>query len=171
MADGHWALLQAVFAEGDGGSHVLFAVLGALSLVVGLLALRDVHRTVAVLALIVGIAWLAGGVIEFVIVLSDQARPGRRPTLVVSVLAGCSSRSGSGTPSRRRRSPDVPHPTRAPPARTRSGASSRAERVQVRTVPAALNSDARRAEPLGVRARSPRTAATAAPCRRTCRGR
>ncbi|MGI5328511.1 HdeD family acid-resistance protein [Actinomadura nitritigenes] len=80
-------LVQAIFADGDGGSRVLFAVLGALSLVVGVLALRDVHRTVAVLALIVGIAWLAGGVIEFVIVLSDKARPGRRATLVVSALS------------------------------------------------------------------------------------
>ncbi|MQY02101.1 HdeD family acid-resistance protein [Actinomadura macrotermitis] len=80
-------LAQAVFADGDGGSRVLFAVLGALSLVVGVLALRDVHRTVAVLALIVGLAWLAGGVIEFVVVLSDKARPGRRPALALSALS------------------------------------------------------------------------------------
>jgi uncharacterized membrane protein HdeD (DUF308 family) len=62
-------VLQFVAAFSDAertGGRGLSCVLGTVSLLVGLLCLRDPLQTVAVLGLLVGVAWTVGGVIRVV---------------------------------------------------------------------------------------------------------
>lgn len=84
-------IAQSVAGGLTAGTRTLVAVLGVLSLSIGVLALRHLFQTVAVLAVLFGLFWLLGGIIEAVAVLSDKDRPGRGPELVLaclSVLAG-----------------------------------------------------------------------------------
>ncbi len=69
---GIWLILVGIFrvAEGltskgvSGGHRTLIAVVGVLYIVVGILCLRHLTGTVTVLAAILGIVWIVGGVAE-----------------------------------------------------------------------------------------------------------
>jgi uncharacterized membrane protein HdeD (DUF308 family) len=83
----------AAFASEDesGATRVLLALLGVLSFIVGLYALRHVLVTVAALALLLGIFWVVNGTIEVFMALSHRAMAGRGWTVLtglLSVLAG-----------------------------------------------------------------------------------
>jgi uncharacterized membrane protein HdeD (DUF308 family) len=83
----------AAFASEDltGGTRVLLAVLGVLSLIIGLYAVRHVLVTLLALALLLGIYWIVNGAVELFMALSARGVPGRGWTVVmgvISVLAG-----------------------------------------------------------------------------------
>ena len=79
----------AAFASEDltGGTRVLLAVLGVLSLVVGLYAVRHVLVTLLALALLLGIYWIVNGAVELFMALSARGVPGRGWTVVMGVLS------------------------------------------------------------------------------------
>jgi uncharacterized membrane protein HdeD (DUF308 family) len=87
-------VLQFVAAFSDAGrtgGRGLSCVLGTLSLLVGLLCLRDPLQTVAVLGLLVGVAWTVGGVIRVVqgiVAERGSTRGWRVASGVVWVIAG-----------------------------------------------------------------------------------
>ena len=84
-------IAQSVASGLGAGARTLVAVLGVLSLSIGVLALRNLFQTVTVLAVLFGVFWLLGGVIEAVTVLADKDLPGRGAQMVtacLSVLAG-----------------------------------------------------------------------------------
>jgi uncharacterized membrane protein HdeD (DUF308 family) len=64
----------AAFAAGDvgGGTRVLYALLGVLSLIIGLYALRHVLITLLALALLLGIFWIVSGAVELFNALAHQ---------------------------------------------------------------------------------------------------
>ncbi len=83
----------AALASDDqsGGTRVLLALLGVLSFIVGLYALRHILVTIATLALLLGIFWIVNGAIEVFTALSHRAMRGRGWTILVgalSVIAG-----------------------------------------------------------------------------------
>ena len=83
----------AAFAadEKSGATRVLLALLGVLSLVAGLYALRHLLVTVAALALLLGIFWIVNGAVELFTALSYRGMPGRGWTVfmgLLSVVAG-----------------------------------------------------------------------------------
>jgi uncharacterized membrane protein HdeD (DUF308 family) len=83
----------AAFASEDltGGTRVLLAVLGVLSLIIGLYAVRHVLVTLLALSLLLGIYWIVNGAVELFMALSARGVPGRGWTVVtgvISVLAG-----------------------------------------------------------------------------------
>src|SRR6185369_8296599 len=69
----------AAFASEDltGGTRVLLVVLGVLSLVIGLYAVRHVLVTLLALALLLGIYWIINGAVELFMALSAREVPGR----------------------------------------------------------------------------------------------
>jgi uncharacterized membrane protein HdeD (DUF308 family) len=71
--------LVGAFASDDasGTTRVLLALLGILSLVVGLYAVRHVLLTIVALALLLGIFWIVNGVIEIFTALSHREMSGR----------------------------------------------------------------------------------------------
>jgi uncharacterized membrane protein HdeD (DUF308 family) len=83
----------AALASDDetGATRVLLALLGVLSFIVGLYALRHVLLTIAALALLLGIFWIANGAVEVFAALSHRGMQGRGRTIfmgLLSVLAG-----------------------------------------------------------------------------------
>jgi uncharacterized membrane protein HdeD (DUF308 family) len=64
----------AAFAVHDlsGGTRVLYALLGVLSLIIGLYAVRHVLITLLALALLLGIFWIINGTVELFTALSNK---------------------------------------------------------------------------------------------------
>lgn len=75
----------------DGGVRVLVGLTGGLALVVGLLCLRDPVQTLLVITLLLGVWWVASGVVDVITAVVAPV-PGRRVwdvlTGVISILAG-----------------------------------------------------------------------------------
>ena len=96
LVDGFMRVLQAILSPAEHvAARVLYGLLGIVSVVIGVLCLRNLLQTVAVLVLLVGLSWLIAGIIELVVVLSTG--PPTRWTAhtalglgtgVVAVLAG-----------------------------------------------------------------------------------
>jgi uncharacterized membrane protein HdeD (DUF308 family) len=77
--------------EESGGARALLALLGVLSFIVGLYALRNVLVTIAALALLLGIYWIVNGAVEVFAALSHKRMQGRGWTIfmgLLSVVAG-----------------------------------------------------------------------------------
>jgi uncharacterized membrane protein HdeD (DUF308 family) len=66
-------LLQSFTLDGAGvGARILLSLLGLISIVLGVLALRHLLQTVAAVALIVGLFWLMAGVLELLRGFGDR---------------------------------------------------------------------------------------------------
>ena len=73
------------------GGRVLFAVLGALSILVGLLCLREPLQTALVLGLLIGAVWVIQGVVGLVDAIGGERGSGRGwmiASAVLSIIAG-----------------------------------------------------------------------------------
>jgi uncharacterized membrane protein HdeD (DUF308 family) len=79
----------AAFASDDltGGTRVLFALLGVLSLIIGLYAVRHVLITLLALALLLGIFWIVSGSVELFTALSQREMRGRGWNSLMGVLS------------------------------------------------------------------------------------
>jgi uncharacterized membrane protein HdeD (DUF308 family) len=79
----------AAFASDDesGATRVLLALLGVLSFIVGLYALRHILLTIATLALLLGIFWIVNGAVEAFTALSHREMPGRGWTIFMGLLS------------------------------------------------------------------------------------
>jgi uncharacterized membrane protein HdeD (DUF308 family) len=79
----------AAFASDDltGGGRVLLAVLGVLSLIIGLYAVRHVLITLLALALLLGIFWIVNGAVELFMALSRPELENRGWTAVMGVFS------------------------------------------------------------------------------------
>lgn len=80
---------MAAFAADDltGGTRVLLAVLGVLSLIIGLYAVRHVLVTVLALALLLGIFWIVNGSVELFMALSHREMANRGWSAVMGILS------------------------------------------------------------------------------------
>jgi uncharacterized membrane protein HdeD (DUF308 family) len=83
----------AAFASDDasGGTRVLLALLGVLSIIIGLWAVRHVLLTLLALIVLLGIFWVVNGTIELFTALSHRGMPQRGWSAamgVLSILAG-----------------------------------------------------------------------------------
>src|SRR6266571_1253729 len=81
------------FASEDltGGNRILLALLGVLSLIIGLYAVRHVLVTLLALALLLGIFWIVSGAVELFNALAHKEVPHRGWTIfmgILSILAG-----------------------------------------------------------------------------------
>jgi uncharacterized membrane protein HdeD (DUF308 family) len=89
---GAFRFVAAFAIEGaDTTSRVLWALLGVLSFLFGIYALRHILVTVTALALLLGIFWIVNGLIEIFTALSDRVRSGRGWAMaggLLGVLAG-----------------------------------------------------------------------------------
>jgi uncharacterized membrane protein HdeD (DUF308 family) len=89
---GIFRFLAALASDDEsGGTRVLLALLGVLSFIVGLYALRHILVTIATLALVLGIFWIVNGAIEVFTALSHRAMRSRGWTIfmgALSVVAG-----------------------------------------------------------------------------------
>jgi uncharacterized membrane protein HdeD (DUF308 family) len=92
---GIWLFVAGLFrivmaiAESDdtAGSRWFLAVLGLLSVIIGILFLRHTEETVTTLAFLIGLFWVVGGIIEFFTAYSDYGSPARGWRIAMGVLA------------------------------------------------------------------------------------
>ena len=79
----------SAFASSDltGGTRVLLALLGVLSLIIGLYAVRHILVTLLALALLLGIFWVVNGAIELFSALSHRGMQGRGWTAFMGLLS------------------------------------------------------------------------------------
>ncbi len=77
------------FASDDltGGTRVLLALAGVLSLIIGLYAVRHVLITLLALALLLGIFWIVSGAVELFTALSHRGMHDRGWNAVMGVLS------------------------------------------------------------------------------------
>jgi uncharacterized membrane protein HdeD (DUF308 family) len=73
--------------EESGGARALLALLGVLSFIVGLYALRNVLVTIAALALLLGIYWIVNGAVEVFAALSHKRMQSRGWTILMGLLS------------------------------------------------------------------------------------
>lgn len=71
----------------SGGSRALLALLGVLSLIIGLYAVRHVLLTLLTLALLLGIFWIVSGMVELFTALSHRELRGRGWTSLMGILS------------------------------------------------------------------------------------
>jgi uncharacterized membrane protein HdeD (DUF308 family) len=77
--------------DASGGTRVLMALLGVLSFIIGLWAVRHVLLTLLALVVLLGIYWVVNGSIELFSALSHSGMPQRGWTIAMgglSILAG-----------------------------------------------------------------------------------
>ena len=89
---GIFRFVNAIASEDlTSGNRALLALLGVLSLIIGLYAVRHVLVTLVALALLLGIFWIVSGAVELFMVLSHQGmnqRGWNAIMAVISVVAG-----------------------------------------------------------------------------------
>ena len=92
---GIWLFVAGLFrivvaiadSEDTGGTRWLMAVLGLLSVIIGVLFLRHTEQTVTTLAFLIGLFWIVGGIIEFFTAYSDFGSPARGWRTAMGILA------------------------------------------------------------------------------------
>jgi uncharacterized membrane protein HdeD (DUF308 family) len=85
---GLFRIVVAIADSADtGGARWLTAVLGLLSVIIGILFLHHTEETVTTLAFLIGLFWVVGGIIEFFTAYSDEGSPARVWRIAMGVLA------------------------------------------------------------------------------------
>jgi uncharacterized membrane protein HdeD (DUF308 family) len=92
---GIWLFVAGLFrivmaiadAEDTAGTRWLMALLGLVSVVVGILFLRHTDETITTLAFLIGLFWVVGGIIEFFNAYSDHGAPARGWRIAMGLLA------------------------------------------------------------------------------------
>jgi uncharacterized membrane protein HdeD (DUF308 family) len=79
----------AALASDDltGGTRVLLALLGVLSIIIGLWAVRHVLITLLALTVFLGIYWIVSGVIDVFATIAHREMPGRGWSAVMGILS------------------------------------------------------------------------------------
>jgi uncharacterized membrane protein HdeD (DUF308 family) len=73
--------------EDTAGTRWLMALLGLVSVIVGILFLHRTDETVTTLAFLIGLFWVVGGIIEFFTAYSEHGSPARGWRVGMGVLA------------------------------------------------------------------------------------
>jgi uncharacterized membrane protein HdeD (DUF308 family) len=91
---GAWLLVSGVFslvssfakANADTASRGMMGIVGALSILLGILCFRSIYQAVEILALFVGIGWLMRGVFDLVGGAQTKGKPGRGLWIFMGLL-------------------------------------------------------------------------------------
>ena len=80
-------ILAIADSEDTGDERWLTALLGLVSVVIGILVLHHTDETITTLAFLIGLFWVIGGIIEFFTAYSDRGAPARVWRIAMGVLA------------------------------------------------------------------------------------
>jgi uncharacterized membrane protein HdeD (DUF308 family) len=89
LITGIYGLVKAFSADIEGKGWMI--ALGIISIIVAIIVLRNVTETIVVLTLILGVYWVAHGLIQFIVAISNKQTQARGYTIVmgiISVIAG-----------------------------------------------------------------------------------
>ena len=86
---GIYSVIQSFTRDGDTGARVLNAILGVLSVIVGFALLRTPFQSLEVLIFVLGIFWVAQGIMTFITAFSSkEGRGWRLFSGALGVIAG-----------------------------------------------------------------------------------
>jgi uncharacterized membrane protein HdeD (DUF308 family) len=89
FVSGIFGLMRAFSDDLDIGGRVLSAIIGILGVIVGFALLREPFQSVVVMAFVIGIYWVAHGIMEIFAAFSGQQRRVWGIVLgIISILAG-----------------------------------------------------------------------------------
>ena len=89
FVSGFYEVITSFTRDGDTGSRVLHAIIGVLSVIVGFALLRTPFQSVEVVIFVVGIFWVAQGIVTFITAFSVRQGRGWRLFMgAIGVLAG-----------------------------------------------------------------------------------
>lgn len=84
---GGFRVIQSLAAdEAAGGQRVLLALIGVLALVAGVLVLRNLLQAVEVIAVLLGLFWLVGGILQIVVGFGSKTEH-RAIEIIMGVLS------------------------------------------------------------------------------------
>ena len=87
LANGLFRIVTAASDSGGPGAvRALIALVGLASVAVGILFVRDTNQSVATLAIVIGLFWIVGGIIEAVSAYVHPGTPGSRFRIVMGVF-------------------------------------------------------------------------------------
>jgi uncharacterized membrane protein HdeD (DUF308 family) len=87
FVSGLFRIVMAIADDHDtGGTRALLAILGLLSVIIGVFFLRHTYDTVATLTFLLGLFWIVGGLIEFFAAYGRHGLPGRGFRIVMGLL-------------------------------------------------------------------------------------
>ena len=88
FVSGLFRVVVAIADDDDtGGMRWLIAILGVLSVIIGILFLRHTDETLTSLAFLIGLFWVVGGMIEFFTAYGDRSMDARGFRVVMGLLA------------------------------------------------------------------------------------
>jgi uncharacterized membrane protein HdeD (DUF308 family) len=88
FVSGLFRIVVAIADDNDtGGTRWLAAILGVLSVIIGILFLRHTDETLTSLAFLIGLFWVVGGMIEFFTAYGDRSMDARGFRVVMGLLA------------------------------------------------------------------------------------
>jgi uncharacterized membrane protein HdeD (DUF308 family) len=88
IVSGIFRFVAALASEDlTGGTRVLLALLGVLSIIIGLWAVRHALLTLLALTVFLGIFWVVNGVIDVFAALSHREMPARGWSIVMGILS------------------------------------------------------------------------------------
>jgi uncharacterized membrane protein HdeD (DUF308 family) len=88
FVSGLFRIVVAIADDDDtGGMRWLVAILGVLSVIIGILFLRHTDETLTSLAFLIGLFWVVGGMIEFFTAYGDRSMDARGFRVVMGLLA------------------------------------------------------------------------------------
>jgi uncharacterized membrane protein HdeD (DUF308 family) len=89
FVSGIFSIIQSFTRDGDTGGRVLNAIIGVLSVIVGFALLRTPFQALEVLIFVLGVFWVAQGIVTFIGAFSSkQGRNWRLFTGILGVIAG-----------------------------------------------------------------------------------
>ena len=89
FVSGLFSIIQSFTRDGDTGARVLHALIGILSVIVGFALLRTPFQALEVLIFVLGVFWVAQGIVTFMSAFSSkQGRNWRLFTGILGVIAG-----------------------------------------------------------------------------------
>ena len=92
---GIWLFIAGLFRivvaiaddQDSGGTRWLIALLGVISIIIGILFLRHTDESLTTLAFLIGLFWVVGGIIEFFSAYSDRGSETRWFRVIMGILA------------------------------------------------------------------------------------
>ena len=84
FVSGFYEVITSFTRDGDTGSRVLHAIIGVLSIIVGFALLRSPFQSVEVVIFVIGVFWVAQGIVTFVRAFSHKR--GRGWGIVIGIL-------------------------------------------------------------------------------------
>jgi uncharacterized membrane protein HdeD (DUF308 family) len=91
---GAWLFVGGIFriveaiadSDDSGGFRIAIALWGVLAILIGLFMMRNIGDSLAAIAFLIGIFWVIGGLVEFIVAIAHKGLPNRGWRIFMGIL-------------------------------------------------------------------------------------